>query len=129
VNFIWNLNVNHFKMVWEWKLLHLGPLNGITCQPYMMRLPSSSNVISGGHTDIQTGDLISLLSFLKSRLQTNERKTYCPRTATFSNKIVMFVCTRRNITQRNHGWQPRFNGRIIKNSLVVEFSKYNTTVN
>jgi hypothetical protein len=36
-------------------------------------LPSGSKVISGGHTDRQTdrqtGDLISLLSFLESRLK------------------------------------------------------------
>jgi hypothetical protein len=30
--------------------------------------PSSSKVISRGHKDRQTGDLISLLSFLESRL-------------------------------------------------------------
>jgi hypothetical protein len=31
-------------------------------------LPSGSKVISGGDTDRQTGDLISLLSLLESRL-------------------------------------------------------------
>jgi hypothetical protein len=33
-------------------------------------LPSSSKGISGGYTDRQTGDLISLLSFFESRLKT-----------------------------------------------------------
>jgi hypothetical protein len=32
-------------------------------------LPSGSDVISGGHTDRQTAYLISLLSFLESRLK------------------------------------------------------------
>jgi hypothetical protein len=34
---------------------------------YHEDLPSGSKVISGGYTDRQTGDLISLLSFLKSK--------------------------------------------------------------
>jgi hypothetical protein len=42
-------------------------LNGITCLPNF--ITSGSEVISGGHTVRQTGDLISLLSFLESRLK------------------------------------------------------------
>jgi hypothetical protein len=37
-------------------------------------LPSGSEVISGGHTDRQTGDMINLLSFLESRLKMSERE-------------------------------------------------------
>jgi hypothetical protein len=37
-------------------------------------LQSSSEVISGGHTDRQTGDLISLLSFFESMLKRKFKK-------------------------------------------------------
>jgi hypothetical protein len=40
----------------------------MTSLPYHTDLPSGSEVISGGHTGRQTDDLISLLSFLESRL-------------------------------------------------------------
>jgi hypothetical protein len=44
----------------EWNYLHT---------KFNKNLPSSSEVISGGWTDRQTGDFISLLQFLKSRLK------------------------------------------------------------
>jgi hypothetical protein len=44
-------------------------LNGITSVPkFNENLPAVRKFISGGHTDKQTGDLISLLLFLESRL-------------------------------------------------------------
>jgi hypothetical protein len=52
--------------------LHQGPLeSNYLITEYHENVPSGSKVISGGHTDIQrqTGDLISLLSFLESRLK------------------------------------------------------------
>jgi hypothetical protein len=39
------------------------------CTKFHKTLPSGSKVISGGHTDRLTGDLISLLSFLEGRLK------------------------------------------------------------
>jgi hypothetical protein len=45
------------------------PLNGITSTKFHENLPSGSEVISVGHTDRQTGDLTSQLSFLGSRLK------------------------------------------------------------
>jgi hypothetical protein len=51
-------------------LLHLGPLEWhYLCTKFHENLPSGSTVISGGHTGRQTCDLISLLSFLESRLK------------------------------------------------------------
>jgi hypothetical protein len=66
-------NLNHFKMVEDvgLKLLHRGSLEW-HCLPtkYHENLPSGSKVSSGTHTHTQTGHLISLLSFLESRLKT-----------------------------------------------------------
>jgi hypothetical protein len=61
------LNLNHFKMVEAMGLnitasLHQGPLE---CYHLPTKchetIPRGSKVISGGHTDIQTGDLRGLL--------------------------------------------------------------------
>jgi hypothetical protein len=53
------------------KILHRSPLE---CHYLRTRfhenLPIGTEVISGGHTGRQTGDLISLLSFLEIRLKT-----------------------------------------------------------
>jgi hypothetical protein len=62
-----NLNLNNFKMI-EGKGLKL--LNGDPLELHYLRtkfhenVRSSSEAISRGHKDRQTGDLISLLSFL-----------------------------------------------------------------
>jgi hypothetical protein len=46
------------------KLLHRGPLECHCLRTKFHEIqPSGSKVITGGHTDRQTGDLISLLSF------------------------------------------------------------------
>jgi hypothetical protein len=74
------LNLSHFKMVEDMglKLLHRGPLEWQHLgTKFYETLPSGSKVITGGHIDRQTdthtythtGDLISLLSFLESRLK------------------------------------------------------------
>jgi hypothetical protein len=66
------LNLNHFKMV---KAMGLkisalrSPSRHYLHTKFHENLPSSSKVISVGHTDRQTGDLISLLPFLESRLK------------------------------------------------------------
>jgi hypothetical protein len=57
--------------VLDYKLLHWGPLEWHYLHTkFHENLSSRSEVISGGHrqTDRQTGDLISILSFFKSRL-------------------------------------------------------------
>jgi hypothetical protein len=52
------------------KLFYRGPLEWHYLRTkFHETVPSGSEVISGGHKDRQTGDLISLLSFLESRLQ------------------------------------------------------------
>jgi hypothetical protein len=57
--------------LWELKLLHRGPLERYYVHTkFHENLLSSSKVIIGGHTERQTGDLISLLLFLESRLKT-----------------------------------------------------------
>jgi hypothetical protein len=60
-------------------------------------LPSSSKVISGGHTDRQTGDLLSLLSFLRSRLiRPNDVSSFLKRAfmnvATIKKGVSRFLC-------------------------------------
>jgi hypothetical protein len=68
------------------KILHRGPLEWHCHRTkFRVNVPSSSKVISGGHshtdgqtdaharTHTHTGDLISLLSFLESRLKIKER--------------------------------------------------------
>jgi hypothetical protein len=54
-------------MVWDYKLLHQGPLEWrhLRAKFYEI-LPSGSEVLV---RDTQTGDLISLYSFLESRLR------------------------------------------------------------
>jgi hypothetical protein len=60
------LNLSDFKMIEAMglKLLHRGPLEwNYILTKFHEILPSGSKVISGEHTDRQTGDLISLLQF------------------------------------------------------------------
>jgi hypothetical protein len=46
--------------------MHRGPLEwNYVCTKFHEYLPRGSKIITGGHTDRQTGDLISLLSFLE----------------------------------------------------------------
>jgi hypothetical protein len=48
------------------------PLNGITSVPNFINIYESvQTLLAGTHTDGQTGDMISLLSFLESMLQNN----------------------------------------------------------
>jgi hypothetical protein len=67
------LNLNNFKVTEALglkKILHRGPLKShYFCTKFHENLSSSSEVISGGHRDRQTCDLISLLSFLERRLK------------------------------------------------------------
>jgi hypothetical protein len=52
------------------KVLHQGPLEWhYLATKYHKNIVSGSKVISGTHTYRQTGDLISLLLFLESRLK------------------------------------------------------------
>jgi hypothetical protein len=67
-----NFNLNHFKMVEAMvlKILHWGPLEWQHLPTkFHENLPFVSKVISGGHTDRHTSDLISILSFLESGLK------------------------------------------------------------
>jgi hypothetical protein len=50
-------------------------------------LPGGSEVISGGHTDRETDDLISLLSFLESRLERKENGVASNETTSILNFI------------------------------------------
>jgi hypothetical protein len=53
------------------KLLHRGPLEWHYLRyKFHENLSRGSEVISGGQTDRQAGDLISLFSFMESRLKT-----------------------------------------------------------
>jgi hypothetical protein len=55
-----------------------GPLEWhYCCTKFHEYLPSGSKVISGGGGHRQTGDLISLLSFLESRLESVLGETVC----------------------------------------------------
>jgi hypothetical protein len=45
------------------------PLNGITSLPNFMKIHQAVQNLLVGQTDRQTGDFISLLSFLESRLK------------------------------------------------------------
>jgi hypothetical protein len=58
------LNLSNFKTVKAMglKIMHQGPLEWhYLLTKFNENLPSGSKVISGGHTDRQDGDLISLL--------------------------------------------------------------------
>jgi hypothetical protein len=60
--------------LWDYKLLHRGPLEWLyLCIKFNDNTRRGSEIISGRHTDRQTdrqtGDLIRLLSFLESRLK------------------------------------------------------------
>jgi hypothetical protein len=62
------LNLNNFKTIEAMglKIMHRGPLKWhYLLTIFHENLPSGSKVISGGQTDRETGDLISLLSFLE----------------------------------------------------------------
>jgi hypothetical protein len=70
--YLTNFNLNNFKITESMglKLLHRGPLEWHCLRTkFHENLPRGSEVISGEHIDRQTGDLISLLSFLESRLK------------------------------------------------------------
>jgi hypothetical protein len=58
--------------------LHRGPLEWhYLCTELHENLSSGSKVIGGGHTHTETGDLISLLSFLERRLIKGELQQKC----------------------------------------------------
>jgi hypothetical protein len=75
------LNLNNFKMTeaMRFKLLHRGPLEWHYHRTkFHENLQNGSKVISGGHTDTHrhTGDLISLLPFLESRVKKLLHRNY-----------------------------------------------------
>jgi hypothetical protein len=74
------LNPNHFKMIEVMGLNYCieVPLNGIISLPNFIKIYQSlQSLIVGGDTLRQTGDIISLILFLESRLtiQSSEDKT------------------------------------------------------
>jgi hypothetical protein len=73
------------------KNLHRGPLEWHYLRTKFHKyLPSGSKSISEGHTDRQTGDMISLYSFLESRLKTDGSRGLC----TLYSKVQQFSCER-----------------------------------
>jgi hypothetical protein len=74
------------------KLLLRGPLEWHYLRTKVHQiLPSGPDVISGGHTDRQTSDLISLLSFLESILKTSSNVNIIPKLKEQAEVMLLFT--------------------------------------